>query len=682
MRYETVFDWAQVKLAEKWLNVLFKANPSKEHVVKNLANASGVNVTWNENGLVKLEGSWEHILRSQTIFENYLKSLEDSEAGIEKRDDFNLEKKSAMATSDFTSKCSNVAINQGTKSNEVYVNITLNAAKMSDFNNETIPVVNNVHHGVTASSSRSSGKMHRIPQVFGYEGNSFEHGFVVQSENNCVRQGVGSNQKMKESYNVSEYQHKVLLSICNPQPSHTDIKKTDNPETALLQTCCFGEDTNSNISRTLQSVEEVLSLETVSPSGIDTTVGFDKTKHSNTKSQSENTSVKCVSVELNDTSNSKHIKQKYHKKKDYEELAPYKFFCSMCSFKSKRASHFTRHMKLHNEVSKLFKCNQCSFTSIRLSHLRRHELNHSKLTLACNICQYQTNSQKLLVRHKRFKHSAPEVPEVKKDILQCQHCAYQTSRSHLLQRHTKVHESNALLIQEYHCKQCSYKTNRKEHFVRHTNNIHEGRRPFLCHWCGKAFKRQDALKQHSSTHTAQDAVTCPECGKGCRSHAHLSQHMTVHSTERLFLCELCGASFKTRAVQRKHMFTIHQHPKAFLCSHCSRKFSTKFALRRHVKQHSSQLPTEKPLQDQVPDPNTCVRLLAMDAVFYTDPAGTHTSTPNGIASPPKEKAKLLQSAATCEAESVNVIPTQTVMQSNSETTTLVYVTRTFVPLQR
>ena len=38
------------------------------------------------------------------------------------------------------------------------------------------------------------------------------------------------------------------------------------------------------------------------------------------------------------------------KKKDYEKLAPFKFFCKMCSFKSKRESHYQRHLELHNKV--------------------------------------------------------------------------------------------------------------------------------------------------------------------------------------------------------------------------------------------------------------------------------------------------------------------------------------------
>lgn len=44
-------------------------------------------------------------------------------------------------------------------------------------------------------------------------------------------------------------------------------------------------------------------------------------------------------------------KRSLGKKKDYEKLAPFKFFCTLCSFKSKRESHYQRHLELHSKVS-------------------------------------------------------------------------------------------------------------------------------------------------------------------------------------------------------------------------------------------------------------------------------------------------------------------------------------------
>lgn len=40
------------------------------------------------------------------------------------------------------------------------------------------------------------------------------------------------------------------------------------------------------------------------------------------------------------------------KEKNYEANSPYKHFCELCSFKTKRSSHFMKHMAIHEKVSK------------------------------------------------------------------------------------------------------------------------------------------------------------------------------------------------------------------------------------------------------------------------------------------------------------------------------------------
>ena len=131
-------------------------------------------------------------------------------------------------------------------------------------------------------------------------------------------------------------------------------------------------------------------------------------------------------------------------------------------------------------------------------------------------------------------------------------CQYQTTRSYLYQRHMKVHSAEeskggpnlfvcsqvgiifnrlvAICIGSINFVrwQCDYRTSRKMHFLRHVKDVHRQWRPYLCHHCGKAFKRPDALKQHSVLHAAPGApdsklahFQCRPCGKICRSRAHL-----------------------------------------------------------------------------------------------------------------------------------------------------------------
>lgn len=317
-------------------------------------------------------------------------------------------------------------------------------------------------------------------------------------------------------------------------------------------------------------------------------------------------------------------------RRNYEELTPFKFFCKRCSFKTKRESHYAKHLGIHDKVSKkncfdmkiisivdflhsvslqlislsmtsysdlvslqvktLYNCENCSFTTIRLSHLRRHEMSHSQTTYNCDQCTYKTDEMKLLSRHVKLKHKREEDPPSPVEILQCSHCPYKTTKPYHFKRHLRVHSSEVKSSSRvYQCDQCTYKTNRKEHYIRHVNNVHSNKRPYLCDFCGKAFKRPDALKQHRITHGGLDSrniqFKCSVCQKKCRSQAHLNEHQAVHSNIRMFLCEICGASFKTRSVQRKHIVTIHKNPRAHPCEHCDKRFNTNYALRRHLRLH-------------------------------------------------------------------------------------------------
>lgn len=278
-------------------------------------------------------------------------------------------------------------------------------------------------------------------------------------------------------------------------------------------------------------------------------------------------------------------------RKDYEATSPFKHFCNLCSFKTKRISHFKKHMEIHEKVSTLFKCSQCSFTSVRLSHLRRHEMTHSSTVHKCSQCHYTTDDRKFLMRHIRLKHRGQCSDKKSFPMLNCPQCPYKTTKQYFFDRHKKMHGYDKKMSL-YQCEQCKYKTLRKEHYVRHVNNVHGDKRPYLCHLCGKAFKRGDALQQHHLTHMdskVPDSTSfkCSVCDKSFRSQSHLYEHKAVHSEIRSFLCEICGASFKTRSVQRKHVLTIHRNPRAYSCESCSRRFNTLYALKRHSKIHES-----------------------------------------------------------------------------------------------
>ncbi|XP_045119882.1 zinc finger protein 652-A-like isoform X2 [Portunus trituberculatus] len=342
---------------------------------------------------------------------------------------------------------------------------------------------------------------------------------------------------------------------------HTELNKADSCLENINNDCC-------NVNKSRQQVDEV-----------DMTMKDEVFDQQETFKETE---------ELQDPQNSNQVK--------------FKFSCKICSYKSTRENHFIKHMQLHEKGLALYRCSECNFVSIRASHLRRHKMSHALQVLHCHLCAYTCDDQKLLTKHVRVKHHTPKQPSPSDNMFECEECEYKTSWHYAFQKHQRTHTSSKVVVM-HSCPQCHYKTVRREHFLRHIKNVHQNYRPFLCDICGKAFKRQDALKQHHVSHYQNLAqvgpygFVCHICQKVCRSAAYLKEHMATHSEERSFLCEVCGASFKTRSVQRNHVQTIHRRPRAFTCVTCDKKFNTKFALRRHMKQHGSSIQDIEELQD-------------------------------------------------------------------------------------
>ncbi|XP_069110924.1 uncharacterized protein [Argopecten irradians] len=301
-------------------------------------------------------------------------------------------------------------------------------------------------------------------------------------------------------------------------------------------------------------------------------------------------------------------------RKDYETLAPYKYFCKLCSFKSKRESHFAKHMKLHTSSTEIYECKQCDFKTIRSSTLKCHEVCHSKFLFSCDHCKYRSTSLVLLSKHIKVKHrqASDKSPHPRNVVyLRCQQCPFKTVSAQKFAQHLKSHgtsaaiaEETAKLLQkeeetlttELFCKDCNYKTTRKEHLARHRNNVHSDIRPYLCDLCGCSFKRADTLTAHKVTHVDKKyrlyQYKCKECDKDFRSRAHLSEHMAMHSSLRMYLCDICGVGFKRKSCQQKHMKSIHLNPRSFQCRDCTKSFNTKYALLRHARTHDIAIPNQ------------------------------------------------------------------------------------------
>ena len=217
--------------------------------------------------------------------------------------------------------------------------------------------------------------------------------------------------------------------------------------------------------------------------------------------------------------------------REYEQLMPYRFFCTQCSFRSKREGHMKKHLELHARGVAVLQCSLCSYRTTRSNHLTRHRLHqHSKTCVSCSVdgCSYVASSDRLLQRHAASHHSS----HTSSSSCPCpvSGCSYTATTESRLVRHKSRHRtvdggetSDCSLVERYHCTKCSYETTQREHFRRHVDSVHNNVRPFLCDTCGRRFKRHVALQQHSLVHGTDQSQTsfnnhqCSICHRTFRS---------------------------------------------------------------------------------------------------------------------------------------------------------------------
>lgn len=216
-------------------------------------------------------------------------------------------------------------------------------------------------------------------------------------------------------------------------------------------------------------------------------------------------------------------------KQTYEKKMPFKYFCTKCSYKSKRESHFKIHKRIHmtRPDMPVYKCDQCDFTAIRQSVLHKHKISHSDNFLSCNSCEYKTNNALHLANHIKNRHeSKTDTLPSNDELFSCNVCPYRTKRYSTYTKHFLSHgltfsASEDGTVLTFKCNLCPYKTHRKEHLVRHKSDVHGNNRPYLCDLCGMAFKRIDALAAHKLTHLDKSQRSlpfkCTTCKKAFKS---------------------------------------------------------------------------------------------------------------------------------------------------------------------
>ena len=109
---------------------------------------------------------------------------------------------------------------------------------------------------------------------------------------------------------------------------------------------------------------------------------------------------------------------------------------------------------------------------------------------------------------------------------------------------------------------------------------------FVCHICGKCFKRKRARNDHVDRHSDERKHQCAKCEKSFKTRGCLYKHMEVHGVMKAFNCDQCGRSFKSKGALRRHTASCGKEvpsDKLYKCNQCDSVFLSKNNLASHKR---------------------------------------------------------------------------------------------------
>ncbi|CAL8143455.1 unnamed protein product [Orchesella dallaii] len=207
--------------------------------------------------------------------------------------------------------------------------------------------------------------------------------------------------------------------------------------------------------------------------------------------------------------------------------------CTICQAPFRLRQYLTMHMRLVHKQTPNYKCPHCGKANFR---------NHNAF-----------------LGHLRQVHKGK--PSGLVGAFECDICKDRFSNEPRLREHLRSHVDDDKLV--FTCETCQKTFSKRVNLNNHVRNVHEQpKKTWHCEKCAKVFKTKAKLDQHTSyTHTdpSQWKFGCPEegCGKRCWSRQKLTEHIRTHTKERPFICDFCGEAYRFRQYLRTHLAKVH-----------------------------------------------------------------------------------------------------------------------------
>ncbi|XP_070198875.1 zinc finger protein 595-like [Littorina saxatilis] len=322
-----------------------------------------------------------------------------------------------------------------------------------------------------------------------------------------------------------------------------------------------------------------------------------------------------------------------HVMRIHNGMKPHK--CSECELDFSCQRGLSKHIRRVHRKEQSFKCTLCSkefFDSYGLNqHMRRHSLQSDKALRGssfvqrfpgtCKFCQKSVSS-KDLPAHLASEHPGVTLYQaVRRKMVRCDICSKTLFSQDALRNHKFSHSG----LRPFKCDQCEksfkFRAGLIMHQRKHTDyrphscpdcgqkfrwaaSLHHHRRSrhnfqpvvdvekdnkrFICHECGKIFKRQVCLSVHMKLHAGVFPHVCPYCGKRFAINSRLKIHMSIHDGPKPFICETCGDGFFYKFLLEEHVRRKHLgiRKKGWLCDECGKSYCKRSYLVQHKKIHA------------------------------------------------------------------------------------------------
>jgi KRAB domain-containing zinc finger protein len=162
--------------------------------------------------------------------------------------------------------------------------------------------------------------------------------------------------------------------------------------------------------------------------------------------------------------------------------------CLKCDIVFSNRVNLRKHIRRVHEPIEMHQCKLCDLKVTTERSLKKHILtiHEGKSPFECKQCDAKYRTRATLYKHTREIHGK---------TFKCLTCFMRFSEASLLKNHEKVHERKKPQP-NFKCFICKASYELKTDFAKHISEVHEGKKPLICPYCGINFTSIDLLTAH------------------------------------------------------------------------------------------------------------------------------------------------------------------------------------------